>query len=145
MSNINFRLLENLFERREEQTGYFIGEQRKERYIGEKYNEIILFSFTPEIRNLLYNTTFKELTLMDARKINDTYTDNNISLNNKWSPFQQWYVRLESMDYVYPLFRFDKDTLKKLLNFEGEHAYEYAEFVNNKDNGIENNKDTGRI
>ena len=30
MSKIDFRLLENLFERKEEQTGYFIGEQKKE-------------------------------------------------------------------------------------------------------------------
>lgn len=147
MSKIDFRLLENLFERKEEQTGYFIGEQKKERYCGEKYNEIILFSFTPEIRNLIYDSTFEELTLVDARKISETYTDCNISLNNKWSPFQQWYVCLGSMDYVYPLFKFDKNTLKELLNFEGEYAYEYAKFVNNKDkeNGTENNTDTGRV
>ena len=147
MSDIKFRLLENVFENKKEQTGYFIGEQKKERYYGEKFNEIILFSFTPEITNIIYGTTFEELTLLDARKINDTYTISNISLNNKWSPFQQWYVRLDSLDYVYPLFKFDKDTLKELLNFEGEHAYQYAEFVNNKDkeNGTENNTDTGRV
>lgn len=147
MSDIKFRLLENVFENKKEQTGYFIGEQKKERYDGEKFNEIILFSFTPEITNIIYDTTFEELTLLDARKINDTYTISNISLNNKWSPFQQWYVRLDSLDYVYPLFKFGKDTLKELLNFEGEHAYQYAEFVNNKDkeNGTENNTDTGRV
>ena len=147
MSDIKFRLLENVFENKKEQTGYFIGEQKKERYDGEKFNEIILFSFTPEITNIIYGTTFEELTLLDARKINDTYTISNISLNNKWSPFQQWYVRLDSLDYVYPLFKFGKDTLKELLNFEGEHAYQYAEFVNNKDNenGTENNTDTGRV
>lgn len=133
MSNINFRLLENLFERREEQTGYFIGEQKKERYMGEKYNEIILFSFTPEIQKIMYDSTFEELTLLDARKINDTYTISNISLNNKWSPFQQWYVRLEALDYAYPLYKFGKDTLKELLNFEGEYGYQYAELVNNTD------------
>ena len=147
MSDIKFRLLENVFERKKEQTGYFIGEQKKERYDGEKFNEIILFSFTPEITNIIYDTAFEELTLLDARKINDTYTISNISLNNKWSPFQQWYVRLEALDYVYPLYKFGKDTLKELLNFEGEHAYQYAEFVNNKDkeNGTENNTDTGRV
>lgn len=147
MSKIDFRLLENIFERKEEQTGYFIGEQKKERYSGVKYNEIILFSFTPEIQKIMYNSTFEELTLVDARKISETHTDCNISLNSKWSPFQQWYVRLESLDYVYPLYKFGKDTLKELINFEGEHAYEYAEFVNNKDeeNGIENNTDTGGV
>lgn len=147
MSDIKFRLLENVFERKKEQTGYFIGEQKKERYDGEKFNEIILFSFTPEITNIIYGTAFEELTLLDACKINDTYTISNISLNNKWSPFQQWYVRLEALDYVYPLYKFGKDTLKELLNFEGEHAYQYAEFVNNKDkeNGTENNTDTGRV
>lgn len=147
MSDIKFRLLENVFENKKEQTGYFIGEQKKERYDGGKFNEIILFSFTPEITNIIYGTTFEELTLLDARKINDTYTISNISLNNKWSPFQQWYVRLDSLDYVYPLFKFGKDTLKELFNFEGEHAYQYAEFVNNKDkeNGTENNTDTGRV
>ena len=133
MSDIKFRLLENVFERKKEQTGYFIGEQKKERYDGEKYNEIILFSFTPEITNIIYGTAFEELTLLDARKINDTYTVSNISLNNKWSPFQQWCVRLESLDYVYPLYKFGKDTLKELLNFEGEYGYQYAEFVNNRD------------
>ena len=30
MSDINFRLLENVFERKKEQTGYFIGEQKKD-------------------------------------------------------------------------------------------------------------------
>lgn len=147
MGDINFRLLENIFERKEDQTGYFIGEQKKERYMGEKYNEIILFSFTPEITNLIYDNTFEELTLVDARKISETHTNSNISLNNKWSPFQQWYVNLGSLDYIYPLFKFGKDTLKELLNFEGEHAYQYAELVNNKDkeNGTENNTDTGRV
>jgi hypothetical protein len=133
MSDIKFRLLENVFERKKEQTGYFIGEQKKERYDGEKFNEIILFSFTPEITNIIYGTAFEELTLLDARKINDTYTISNISLNNKWSPFQQWYVRLEALDYVYPLYKFGKDTLKELLNFEGEYGYQYAELVNNTD------------
>ena len=133
MSKIDFRLLENIFERKEEQTGYFIGEQKKERYMGEKYNEIILFSFTPEIQKIMYNSTFEELTLADARKISETHTDCNISLNSRWSPFQQWYVNLGSLDYVYPLFKFGKDTLKELINFEGEHAYQYAEFVNNRD------------
>lgn len=133
MSDIKFRLLENVFERKKEQTGYFIGEQKKERYDGEKFNEIILFSFTPEITNIIYGTAFEELTLLDARKINDTYTISNISLNNKWSPFQQWYVRLKALDYVYPLYKFGKDTLKELLNFEGEYGYQYAELVNNTD------------
>jgi len=149
MSNINFRLLENLFENREEQTGYYIGEQKKERYLGEKYNEIILFSFTPEIQSIISNSTLETLTLLDARKISETYTNSNISLNNKWSPFQQWYVRLNSLDYMYPLFKFGKDTLKELLNFEGERAYEYANFVNNKDknkeNETKNNKDTEAV
>lgn len=133
MSKIDFRLLEKLFERREEQTGYFIGEQKKERYTGEKYNEIILFSFTPEIQKIMYNSTFEELTLVDARKISETHTDCNISLNSRWSPFQQWYVNLGSLDYVYPLFKFGKDTLKELLNFKGEYGYQYAELVNNTD------------
>ena len=66
MSDIKFRLLENVFENKKEQTGYFIGEQKKERYYGEKFNEIILFSFTPEITNIIYGTTFEELTLLDA-------------------------------------------------------------------------------
>ena len=35
MSDIKFRLLENVFENKKEQTGYFIGEQKKERYDGE--------------------------------------------------------------------------------------------------------------
>lgn len=140
MSNINFRLLENLFERREEQTGYFIGEQKKERYTGEKYNEIILFSFTPEIQKIMHNSTFEELTLGDARKISETHTDCNISLNSRWSPFQQWYVRLESLDYVYPLFKFNKDTLKELLNFEGEYGYQYAELVNKTDENSATNE-----
>ena len=147
MGDINYRLLENIFERKKDQTGYFIGEQKKERYMGEKYNEIILFSFTPEITNIIYGTAFEELTLVDTRKISETYTNSNISLNNKWSPFQQWYVNLGSLDYIYPLFKFGKDTLKELLNFEGEHAYQYAELINNKDkeNGTENNTDTGRV
>ena len=93
----------------------------------------------------------ENLTLLDARKISETYTNSNISLNNKWSPFQQWYVRLDSLDYMYPLFKFGKGTLKELLNFEGEHAYQYAEFVNNKDkdknkeNETKNNKDTEAV
>ena len=140
MSDIKFRLLENVFENKKEQTGYFIGEQKKERYYGEKFNEIILFSFTPEIQKIMYNSTFEELTLADARKISETHTDCNISLNSRWSPFQQWYVNLDSLDYVYPLFKFNKDTLKELLNFEGEYGYQYAELVNNTDENSATNE-----
>ena len=73
MSNINFRLLENLFERREEQTGYFIGEQRKERYIGEKYNVHFpdprgTLSFVREMEIKVKNEKqlFKELERLEA-------------------------------------------------------------------------------
>jgi len=133
MSNINFRLLENLFERREEQTGYYIGERIKEDLKGKKYREITLFSYPSETLYFILNNDFKDITLIDAHKLNKTYTECNINLNNKWTPFQQHYVCLETMNYVYPLFKFGKDTLKELLNFEGEYGYQYAELVNNTD------------
>lgn len=61
-------------------------------------------------------------------------------MNNEWTPFQQHYVCLETMNYVYPLFKFGKDTLKELLNFKGEYGYQYAELVNNTDENSATNE-----
>ena len=139
MSDINFRLIERLFERKEEQTGYYIGERRVDTLEG-RYMEIVLFSFPPDIQSIINANSFEELSLIDAHKINNAYTNCNISLKNEWAPFQQYYINIDNLDGVYPLFKFNKNTLKELLNLDERVAYKYAEFVNNTDENSATNE-----
>jgi len=43
------------------------------------------------------------------------------------------YINIDNLDGIYPLFKFNKNTLKELLNLDERVAYKYAEFVNNTD------------
>ena len=106
--------------------------------MGEFYREeqvvVILFSLPENIQEIVRNYNSDNIPLAELSKLVRAYFDTNICLTGQFTPFQQYYISIEKFNYVEPLTKFRKDTLKAILthNFEHDSAIRYANFINNE-------------